>query len=273
MNGTIALVSGATSGLGRAIATELQRRGYQVIATGRNVRALEELKQQGFDTAVLDVTDHAQMKSVITQMVETYGRIDVVFSNAGFGEYGFVEEVSMEDAKAQFDVNLFGAVDLARSVLPVMRRSGGGKIVFTGSLGAFVTIPGMGWYSASKHALSAMIIALAGECRHQGIQVTGVHPGFFQSGFEDRALTTLGNSTSAEYSGIRESVMAYARSQYHKKPITDHLARWVVKKTSKQRIPVSLHPDFLSWLAFHINPLVKRGLGLRLLLRITTKTH
>jgi NAD(P)-dependent dehydrogenase (short-subunit alcohol dehydrogenase family) len=178
------LVTGCSSGFGRAIVLEALRRGDNVVATARNVESIRSLGAgANFLALPLDVTRADEIEVTITRVIETFGRIDVLVNNAGFGSVGAVEETSDRELRDQFDTNFFGAVDLTRAALPQMRQQQSGTVVQISSFGGLVTYPGFGAYCATKHALESISEALAAEVAPLGIRVLIVEPGAFRTGF------------------------------------------------------------------------------------------
>lgn len=178
------LVTGASRGLGRAIAETALAAGDVVVATARRPETLHDLTATYGDRVVplaLDVSDRAAAFAVVRQAVDAVGRIDVLLNNAGYGLSGGVEEVSEAQARAQLDVNFFGALWVTQAVLPVMRRQGSGHILQMSSTAGITTYPNIGLYHASKWALEGLSETLAQEVAGFGIHVTLVEPGEFRT--------------------------------------------------------------------------------------------
>ena len=186
----VVLVTGCSSGIGRATARRFRAAGWRVWATSRDPTDITDLADAGCRTAALDVTDGAQIERVVERAVERDGRIDCLVNNAGFGQAGAIEEVPVDRLRAQFDVNVFGPVRLVRAVLPQMRTAGGGTIVNVSSLVGRVTYPTRGAYAGSKHALEALSDTLRAEVGGFGVDVVLVEPGTVRTGFEDRLRET-----------------------------------------------------------------------------------
>lgn len=186
INKPVALVTGASSGIGEAIAHKLVAAGYNVYGTSRRgARA----GQQGFPLLMLDVTDDASVEAAIQELFRLEGRIDLLVNNAGFGiAPAAAEESSIEQAKALFDTNFLGIVRTTRAVVPHMRRQGVGRIINIGSILGVVPVPYAALYSASKHAVEGYSQALDHELRTHGIRVTVVEPGYTKTQFENNNL-------------------------------------------------------------------------------------
>nr|WP_238386787.1 SDR family oxidoreductase [Natrialba swarupiae] len=180
------LITGCSSGIGRASARAFLAEEWQVIATARNVADIEELDEAGCTTLELDVTDHDQVLDVVERTVEIGGAIDCLVNNAGYAQMGPIEDVPMADLHRQFDVNVYGPHRLTRAALPHMRAQGEGRIVNVSSVTGRVSFPGSGAYSGSKHALEAMSDSLRAEVEEFGIDVVVIEPGPVETNFSDR---------------------------------------------------------------------------------------
>jgi len=184
------LITGCSSGIGRATALRLARGGWPVYATARHPQAIEDLA--GSCTILpLDVTDEASMRSAVAAVERDAGAVGVLVNNAGYSQPGAVETVPLALVRRQFETNLFGAVRMTQLVLPRMRRQGWGRIVNISSIGGKLSFPGGAFYHGSKHALEAVSDGLRFELRPFGIQVVTIEPGFIRSGFAEAAITSL----------------------------------------------------------------------------------
>ncbi len=180
----VVLITGASSGMGKSAAELFAADGHTVYAGARRIdRMVDELKPKGINPIELDVTDPDANQRAIDQIIGAEGRIDVLINNAGFGLYGPVEEVSLADARYQFDVNLFGLADLTQRALPHMRAQGSGRIINTSSMGGKVFTPLGAWYHATKHALEGWSDCLRIEVASFGVQVVIVEPGGIKTEF------------------------------------------------------------------------------------------
>lgn len=180
-------MTGASSGIGRATALAFLAEDWVVYATARDTDDVYELEDAGCRTAELDVTDGDQVEAVVDRVVDEQGRIDCVVNNAGFAQFGAVEDVSTEAVHRQFDVNAYGPHRLARAALPHMREAGDGTIVNVSSVVGKLSLPGSGVYASSKAALESMSEALRAEVEDFGVEVVVVAPGPVESSFYDRA--------------------------------------------------------------------------------------
>ncbi|KAB1946240.1 SDR family NAD(P)-dependent oxidoreductase [Micromonospora sp. ALFpr18c] len=204
---TTVLITGTSSGIGRATARRLARRPeLTVYATARKVEAIADLAEAGARLLPLDVTDETSMRAAVTAIEAEHGQVDVLINNAGYGEYGPIEEAPMDRVRAQFETNVFGLSRLTQLVLPGMRRAGRGRIVNVSSMGGRLVFPGGGYYHASKYAVEAISDALRQEVRPFGIGVAIVEPGLIRTGFGAVAAESLGADTAA--SGPYRSMVA-----------------------------------------------------------------
>lgn len=179
-------VTGASSGFGEALTTEILQRGDKAIATFRKKEQADLFTQQAGSNGlglVLDVTDEAQIKTAVQQAVQQFQKIDVLVNNAGYGSIGAVEEFSMEEIRQQMETNFFGAVAITKEVVPLMRQAGSGHIVQLSSVAGFRAAGGFSIYNASKFALEGFSEALAQEVAPFGIHVVIVQPGPFRTKF------------------------------------------------------------------------------------------
>jgi len=187
----VVLITGASAGMGKETAKVLAQHGYTVYGAARRTEKMKDLEQLGIKTLSMDVTNETSMVTGIQQIIANEGRIDVLVNNAGFGSYGAIEDVNIEDAKYQLDVNVFGAARLIQLVLPYMRKQHFGKIVNISSIGGKFATPYGGWYHASKFALEALSDALRNEVKQFGIDVIVIEPGGVKSEWAEIAYDNL----------------------------------------------------------------------------------
>ncbi len=181
----VVLITGASSGMGRAAAILLARKGHDVYAGARRVDRLADLAERGITPVEMDVAKGDDNERVVSQIIESEGRIDVLINNAGFGLFGPAEDVRLDDARYQFEVNLFGLAHLTQLVLPHMRAQGSGRIVNISSMGGKVFTQLGSWYHASKHALEGWSDCLRYEAAPFNIQVVLIEPGWIKTEFGD----------------------------------------------------------------------------------------
>jgi NAD(P)-dependent dehydrogenase (short-subunit alcohol dehydrogenase family) len=186
------LITGCSTGLGRALAEEVLGAGHNAVVTARDAAAVRDLVDAHPGTALgvaLDVTDPAQVAASVEQAEQRFGQIDVLVNNAGYGYRAAVEEGEEADVRRLFDTNVFGVVAMVKAVLPGMRARRAGTIVNISSIGARACPPGSGYYSATKAALEALTSALRKEIQPLGITAMAVEPGAFRTDFAGRSLT------------------------------------------------------------------------------------
>jgi len=199
----IVLITGCSSGIGRATARAFLEEGWTVYATARDTDDIEELAELGCETAELDVTDDRQVERVVDRIVEEEGYLDCLVNNAGYAQPGPVEDVPVEIVHEQFDVNVYGPHRLARAVLPHMREQGDGTILNVSSLVGRLSVPGMGTYAGSKFAVEGITDALRVEVAEYGVDVVLVEPGPVDTQFNHRATNQL---DALERSGTYETL-------------------------------------------------------------------
>lgn len=187
----VALVTGGSSGIGEATAVRLAAAGFTTYAAARRVDKMNHLKAKGIRVIDLDVTEEASMKNCVNRIIAENGRIDVLVNGAGYGSYGPIEEVPLEEGIRQFEVNLFGAVRLIQLVLPHMRKQHYGKIVNITSMGGRLHTPFGGWYHATKFALEGMSDCLRWELKDFGIDVVIIEPGGIKTEWSGIAADNL----------------------------------------------------------------------------------
>jgi short chain dehydrogenase len=205
-----ALVTGASSGIGEETARRLQGLGYTVYGAARRTDRLEKLAAEGVRPLAMDVTDDASMTAGIARIIEETGRIDVLVNNAGYGSYGAIEDVPIDEARRQFEVNLFGLGRLVQLVTPHMRGQKSGTIINISSMGGRLTTPLGGWYHATKYAVEALSDALRMELKPFGIDVVLVEPGGIRTEWAGIAADHL--EETAEGSAYSDQIRAVAGS-------------------------------------------------------------
>ena len=186
MSNKIWFITGSNSGFGRSLTEAVLDKGDKVVATTRHPEEIEDLVQQYPDTVKavpLDITKAEEISSAIDTALSTFGQIDVLVNNAGFGTLGAVEEISDEQVRNQFEVNCFGTLNLTKALLPHFRQRKSGHILNVSSVGGFTSFPGTGIYSATKFAIEGYSEALAKEIAPLGIKLTLVEPGAFRTEF------------------------------------------------------------------------------------------
>jgi NAD(P)-dependent dehydrogenase (short-subunit alcohol dehydrogenase family) len=206
------LVTGCSSGIGRATAERLARTGWTVYASARRLESIEGLT--GCRTLQLDVTDDESMRAAVDTIEREHGAIGVLVNNAGYSQSGAVESVTIDEARGQLETNVLGLMRLTQLVLPGMRRQGSGRIVNVSSMGGRLTFPGGGWYHASKHALEALSDALRFEVQGFGIDVVVIQPGLIRTGFAESAGGSIPIDADDPYARFNQAVGAATAGAY-----------------------------------------------------------
>ena len=204
----IFLITGVSSGFGRALAQEALAAGHVVVGTVRNEQARREFEALAPAKAVgrlLDVTDFTTIDGVVAELEANVGPVDVLVNNAGYGHEGVLEESPLDDMRKQFDVNVFGAVAMMKATLPYMRRRRRGHILNITSMGGFITLPGIAYYCGSKFALEGISEVLGKEVKPFGIAVTAVAPGSFRTDWAGRSMVRSPRSI-ADYDALFDPI-------------------------------------------------------------------
>ena len=188
------LITGCSTGIGRATAVRLAERGWPVYATGRRLDTIRDLSGHGCKILALDVCDESSIRAAVDTVERAEGAVGVLVNNAGYGQEGPFELVPMEEVRRQFETNVFGLTRLSQLVLPGMRRQRWGKIVNLSSMGGRLTLPGGAFYHATKYAVEALSDALRFEVRPFGIDVVVVEPGPIRTRFGDTAIASIGSA-------------------------------------------------------------------------------
>ena len=214
MNEKIWFITGASRGLGRAWTEAILARGDKVAACVRNPKMLADLAEI-YGSALLvidlDVRSEEKVREAVSVAVATFGRLDVVVSNAGYAVFGTIEETDQENARAQFETNFFGTLWVVQAVLPYLRKQGGGNILITSSIAGIITFPTAGIYNATKWAVEGLGETLASEVAELGIKVTLIEPGGYDTDWRGNSSTHV--PTMAEYAGLRDRLKAAGASR------------------------------------------------------------
>jgi len=205
------LITGCSSGIGRATALRLAAGGWSVYATARRPASLAVLGDAGCHTLALDVTDEDSMRTAVETLEQAEGAVGVLVNNAGYSQSGAIETVAIDAVRRQFETNVFGLVRLTQLVLPKMRAQRWGKIVNLGSMGGRLTFPGGGYYHATKHALEAISDALRFEVHGFGIDVILLEPGLITTDFGEAATASLADAGPPDGDSADSGEDPYAR--------------------------------------------------------------
>lgn len=241
----VALVTGASSGIGEVTARKLRSLGFTVYGAARRVDRLEALRNDDIRPLAMDVTDEDSMAAGIATILEREDRIDVLVNNAGYGSYGAIEDVAIDEARRQFEVNVFGAARLTQLVLPTMREQRSGTIVNISSMGGKFTTPLGGWYHATKFALEALSDALRLEVSPFGIDVVVIEPGGIATEWggiaADNLISTSGaGAYRAQANAMASTLRSEADSNRNSPPsvIANAIGRAVTASRPKTRYAV-----------------------------------
>jgi NAD(P)-dependent dehydrogenase (short-subunit alcohol dehydrogenase family) len=215
------LITGCSSGIGRATAERLAGAGWTVYATARRADALSGLAAKGCKALPLDVEDEASMRHAVDTIEREEGAVGVLINNAGYSQSGAIESVSMDKVRRQFETNVFGLVRLTQLVLPRMRAQRWGKILNISSMGGRFTFPGGGFYHATKHALEAISDALRFEVRGFGVDVVVIQPGLIRSDFGSAAVSNMRGVPKEDgpYADFHSMVARATKEVYEKGPL------------------------------------------------------
>jgi len=213
----VILVTGASSGIGKATALQLIKEGHIVYGAARRIEKMTDLEEAGGHALPMDVMEEDQVQATVDKIIDNQGRIDVLVNNAGYATYGSVEETPIEDARRQFDVNIFGLARLTQLVLPHMREQKAGTIINMSSVGGKIYTPLGAWYHATKHALEGWSDCLRLEVEPFGIDVVIIEPGLIVTEFGDVMMDPLlKRSGKGPYGGMVQSIAKATKDNYGK---------------------------------------------------------
>lgn len=231
----VALVTGASAGIGKAIVRRLLADGWRVYGAARRVEKMADIEAEGAKTLALDVTSEGSMRAAVEGLLSADGRIDALVNNAGYGSYGALEEVDIAEGRRQFEVNVFGLMRLTQLVLPTMRKQHSGTVVNISSMGGRIWTPIGGWYHATKHALEVLSDTLRVETKPFGVRVVVVQPGAIESEWSGIAADNLETqSEGTVYSSLVEP-MGYLLRQYDNAASPDVVADAVSKAVNSEK--------------------------------------
>ena len=213
------LITGCSTGIGRATAEHLASRGWNVYATARKPESIADLAKRGCKTLALDVCDEASMRAAVETVERAEGAVGVLINNAGYGLEGAFEEVPMTDIRRQFETNVFGLIAMTKLVLPAMRRQRWGRIVNLSSMGGKLTFPGGAYYHATKHAVEALSDALRFEVKGFGVDVIVIQPGPIKTRFGDTAVGNIATTKDSPYAAFNVVLEKQIREAYEGGPM------------------------------------------------------
>jgi len=234
----VILITGASSGMGKVSAERLIKKGYIVYGAARNVKKMQDLVDLGGHVLAMDVTSEKELKKGVDKIIKEQGRIDVLWNNAGYGLYGPIEEVKLDDARYQFEVNLFGLAQLTQLVLPHMRKQKSGLILNTSSIAGKICTPLGAWYHATKHAVEGFSDCLRLEVKKFGIDVVILEPGAIQTAFGPVLLKKMAHKhDKGPYGALAKAVYKGTKNLQGSPPsvIAKTVSKIVASKKPKTR--------------------------------------
>ena len=216
------LITGCSTGIGRATAEQLAASGWKVYATARRPEAIADLEAKGCVAMALDVTDEASMRAAVDAVEAAEGSVGALVNNAGYSQSGALETLPMDAVRRQFETNVFGLLRMCQLVLPGMRTAGAGRIVNISSMGGKFTFPGGGVYHATKYAVEALSDALRFEVGGVGVDVVVVEPGIIRTNFDDAAVAAMEAAGDGDpaYAEFNAAVAAATKSVYEEGPLS-----------------------------------------------------
>ncbi|MFT4255869.1 MAG: oxidoreductase [Pseudoxanthomonas sp.] len=245
-NKPVALVTGASSGMGKDFALRLIEEGYLVYGAARRIERMDDIRTAGGNVLRLDVTDDASMVDAIERIVREQGQIDVLINNAGYGQCGALEDVPVAEGRRQMEVNLFGAARLTQLCLPHMRSRRFGRIFNISSIGGKFSLPLSGWYHASKFALEAYSDALRNEVRQFGIDVVVIEPGGVES--EWSGIATMEAERYSGQGAYADMAEKFRKLQagLHRLPPPSVISNLIVKALKAKRPKTRYHAGLMA---------------------------
>ena len=227
------LITGCSTGIGRATAERLAGAGHTVYATARKLEAVADLEAKGCRTLALDVNDEQSMRAAVTAVEEADGPVGALVNNAGYSQSGAVESVNIDDIRAQFETNVFGLIRMCQLVLPGMRQAGRGRIVNVGSMGGKLTFPGGGIYHATKYSVEALSDAMRFEVKGFGVDVVLIEPGLIVSDFATAATASIDSGTAED--GPVRRLQPRGRQGHRRMPTRARRPSWAGRRRRWQR--------------------------------------
>jgi short-subunit dehydrogenase len=237
-NSKIVLVTGASSGIGKSIAFQLIKDGHRVYTAARRISQMDDIQQAGGKPLAMDITKESDLQHVVQTVIGEQGTIDVLINNAGYAIYGAVEDVGLDEARRQFDVNMFGLARLTQLVLPYLREKKAGTIINMSSMGGKVYTPLGAWYHASKHALEGWSDCLRLELKPYNINVVIIEPGIIKTEFGEVMYGPLESyAQSGPYAKMSKDLLASSEKTYRKFGAGPEIIARVVSKAINSRRP------------------------------------
>ncbi len=233
----VVLITGCSSGIGRALAVEFAAQGHRVIASARRPESIADLTGPHIETAQIDVTDPASIQDAVDTIMDAAGRIDILVNNAGFGQIGPMIDVPLEKLRLQLETNVIGAVAMMQAVAPHMIEQRRGCIIQIGSISGILTTPFAGSYCASKAALHALSESARMELKPFGVNMLIVQPGGVTTRFGDTSTKHVAVGEGSPYASIAEHIVRRAQTSQHGAAPVNRVARKIVAAATRPNPP------------------------------------
>lgn len=259
MSKKVILITGASSGMGKETAKVLIQNGHTVYTVARRIEEMQDLKKLGGHPLQMDVTNDNEIQKVVDTIMEEQGKIDILWNNAGYGLYGAAEDVPIEEARKQFEVNLFGLAAITQKVVPFMRKANSGTIINTSSMGGKMYTPMGAWYHASKHAVEGFSDCLRLELNKFNINVVILEPGIIVTEFSDVMLKNISKfSAQGAYASLTNKLVTATQKMYDKgqgsktSVISKTVEKIVNSNKPKTRYRVGLWAKPMVWMRIYL---------------------
>lgn len=267
----VILITGASSGIGKETAIRLAKRGFIIYGAARRLDRMVDLQSLGVHILRMDVTDEESMKSGIRHIIDEEGRIDVLINNAGYGSFGAVEDVPIEEARAQFEVNLFGLARLTQLVLPFMRQQKGGRIINVSSVAGTISEPYGAWYHATKFALEGWSDCLRMELIPMNIDVVIIKPAMIQTEWsmiaQENLLKTSGHGAYQRFAQQHAAMLEKGNAMIASKPtvIAKVIEKAVLSRRPHTRYAAGKGAHLMIWIRHHVSDRLFDAMMLKML--------
>lgn len=255
----VILITGASSGMGKETAKKLIQEGHTVYTVARRIDQMQDLKEMGGLPLQMDVTNEADMENVVNTIIQKEGKIDVLWNNAGYGLYGSLEDVSLDEARKQMEVNVFGMAAMTQKVVPHMRKVKDGLIINTSSMGGKMYFPMGAWYHASKHAVEGLSDCLRLELKQFNIKVVVLEPGFIATEFGSVLIDNFAKiSKQSAYTEMMDKIIGgtkkAAQGNGSSKPtvIADTVSKIIASNNPKTRYRVGKFAKPMVWMRVNL---------------------
>lgn len=255
----VILITGASSGMGKESAKALIEQGHTVYTVARRIDQMQDLKALGGYPIQMDVTKESDIRNVVDTIIQKEGKIDVLWNNAGFGLYGSIEDVPIDEARKQMEVNVFGMAAMTQTVVPYMRKANSGTIINTSSMGGKMYFPMGAWYHASKHAVEGLSDCLRLELKLFNIKVVVLEPGFIATEFGSVLLRQFDKlPKDSAYKNMMDKIAKgtadAAKGNGSSKPsvISDAILKIVNSNNPKTRYKVGKFSKMMPWMRIYL---------------------